>query len=349
MEKSHKIIRRSIYTFLQNYHHFTSIATLLALPFSASILLSQALIFPSSSSSLLATIYTRLNDIFIAAGFPRSLEFFTILNEKLSQTISSSIFTLPFTLTFFLLSKAYVIQSLSSPKPASRTPFSSLFSLYNPLLVTYICNSLLILSANATVFALLFFAFNVLQVLGLNSPNTLLFLSASGAVLYSLVLANTLITCNLGLVLSGMERSGGYLATLKACVLIKGRTSTALSLALPVNLVFAAVEALFHYRIVRAYRLHQMLGPAMVLEGVLIFYLYSILVVLDTVVNIMFCKSCKVGFWFDQDDRISGPKGSARSPFPLSKSPSRAHLSTDTGERDASEHGPSAMCALPST
>lgn len=309
MEKSCKILRRSIYTFLQNYHHFTSKAALLALPFSASILLSQALIFPSSSSSsLLPTIYTRLDNLFNAAGFPHSSEFFTILNQKLSQTISLSILTLPFTLTFFLLSKAYVIQSLTSPKPASRPSFSSILSLYDPLFITYICNSLLILSANATVFTLLFFAFNILDGLSFNSPNTVLFLSASGAVLYSIVLANTLITCNLALVLSGMERSGGYLATLKACVLMKRRISTALSLALPLNLTLAAIEALFQYRVVRAYHVHGKLGSSMVLESILIFYLYSILVVIDTVVNIMFCRSCQVGFLIDQEERICGAK-----------------------------------------
>ena len=307
MEKSRKIIRRSIFTFLQNYNHFTSKAALLALPFSASILISQALLVPSfnsssssSSSSLLPTIYARLNNLFDAAGFPKSSEFFTILSQKLSQTIYSSIFTLPFTLSFFLISKAYVIQSLNAPKPASRPSFSSILSLYNPLFLTYVSNSLLILSANATVFTLLFFAFNVLEGLGLNSPNRILFLSAAGAVVYSIVLANALIICNLAMVLSGVEKLGGYLATLKACVLIKGRTPTALSLALPMNLGLASVEALFQYRVVRAYHVNGKLGSSMALEGILIFYLYSILLVLDTIVNIMFFKSCKESLLIDQ-------------------------------------------------
>jgi hypothetical protein len=49
-----------------------------------------------------------------------------------------------------------------------------------------------------------------------------------------------------------MERFGGYLAILKACVMIRGRASTALSLTLAVNIALAGVEALFQYRIVRA-------------------------------------------------------------------------------------------------
>jgi hypothetical protein len=78
-----------------------------------------------------------------------------------------------------------------------------------------------------------------------------LFLSAA-AVVYSIILANVIIICNLALVISGMERFGGYLAILKACVMIRGRASTALSPTLAVNIALAGVEALFQYRIVRA-------------------------------------------------------------------------------------------------
>lgn len=302
MEKTFKIIRKSIYTFLQNYHHFSTLAALLALPFSASILLSQASL-PSSSSSLTPTIYNRLQTLFDAAGFPQSSEFFTILNLKLSQTISSSILTFPFSLTFFLISKAFVIQFFNTQKKQSFSQsFFSTISLYNPLLVTYICNSILILSANATVFTILFFAFNVLEGFGFYSPNSLLFLSAAGAVLYSIVLANALIICNLALVLSGMERSGGYMAILKACVLIRGRTSTALSLALPLNFGLAAIEALFQFRVVRAFNVDGKFGSSMVFEGIFIAYLYSIVAVLDTVVSCLFFKSIKVGSWMEDQE-----------------------------------------------
>ncbi|KAJ4713082.1 putative Transmembrane protein [Melia azedarach] len=292
MGKTSNILRRSIYTFLQNYQYLTTTAALLAFPFSAAILFSQAFV---PSSLLLQSIYNRLNTIFQAAGLPNHLissEFFT---WKLSQTISSSISTLPFTLTFLLFSKASIIQTLNSSSSSS----CNILSIFKPLLTTYVCNSFFILSANATVFCLFIFGFNFLEGIsaasGLsNSPNCLLLLSAVAAVVYSLVLANALIVCNLALVLSGIERSGGYLSILKAFVLIRsGRiTSVALSLALPINLVLAAIEALFQYRILRM--------PAasanswsLASEGIFIAYLYSISVVLDTVVTFVFYKSCK--------------------------------------------------------
>ncbi|XP_022736980.1 uncharacterized protein LOC111289890 [Durio zibethinus] len=302
MEKATKIIRRSIYSFLQNYQYLTATAALVAFPYSASILLSQLFV---PSSPLLPSIHNRLRILFQAAGFPSS-EFFTVLSFKISQTISSSIFALPLTLSFLLIAKASIIQHLNHHKPNLPPSFSSVLSLYKPLLTTHICNFLLLLSANATAFSLLFFGFNFLEGFGFSSPNWLLFLSAAGAVLYSIIVANALIICNLALVSSGMERSGGYLAILKACVLIRGRTSTALILAVPVNLILAAIEALFHYRVVRAYHTGDMMSSfPMALEGVLIAYLYSTFLVLDTVVSCMFFKSCKTGCLVDQEGGYS--------------------------------------------
>ncbi|XVF50069.1 hypothetical protein PTKIN_Ptkin04bG0064700 [Pterospermum kingtungense] len=310
MENSSKILRRSVYTFLQNYQFLTATAAVLALPYSASVLLSQLFV---PSSPLLPTIHNRLRLLFQAAGFPPSSEFFTVLSFKISQTVSSSVFALPFTLSLLLIAKSSIIQLLNNnqhKKPNSTPCFGSVVSLYKPLLATHICNFLLLLSANATAFTLLFFGFNFLEGFGFgfefSSPNWVLFLSAAGAVVYSIILANALIVCNLALVSSGMGKSSGYLAILKACVLIRGRTSTALTLAVPVNLVLAAIEALFHYRVVRAYQSSggdYMTGLPMALEGILIAYMYSIFVVLDTVVSCMFYKSCKTGCLVDQEGR----------------------------------------------
>lgn len=102
-----------------------------------------------------------------------------------------------------------------------------------------------------------------------------------------------------------MDGCGGYLAILKACVLIGGRTSTALFLALPVNLALAGVEALFQYRVVRGYHLAEKPNSSLALEGLFIAYLYSILLVLDTIVSCMFFKSCKMGCLIEHDDRYS--------------------------------------------
>lgn len=84
------------------------------------------------------------------------------------------------------------------------------------------------------------------------------------------------------------------MSILKACELIRGRNSTALSLALPLNMALAAIEGLFQYRVVGAYN-YKTGNPtsAMALEWMLIAYLYCIFIVLDTIVSCVFYKSCK--------------------------------------------------------
>lgn len=100
--------------------------------------------------------------------------------------------------------------------------------------------------------------------------------------------------CNMAIIVAGMESCDGFLAILKACVLIRGRTATALTVALPTNLGLAAIEALFHYRVVRAYRMSDgKLNPTSAWEAPLIAYMYSLLIILDTVMGCIFFKSCR--------------------------------------------------------
>ncbi|KAL4284769.1 hypothetical protein GQ457_16G014280 [Hibiscus cannabinus] len=131
------------------------------------------------------------------------------------------------------------------------------------------------------------------------SLNWLTFMLTFGVVVYSMTLAKAIKVCNLALFFSGMENCGGYLAILKACVLIKGWVLSALALTVPGNLTLAVIEALFHYCVVvRAYGYRcggDFNGFSIVLEGVLITYLYSIFVVFDAVVSSMFFESCKIG------------------------------------------------------
>lgn len=121
-----------------------------------------------------------------------------------------------------------------------------------------------------------------------------------------MILANAFVISNLALVLSGMEAKGGYISILKACVLIKGRNSKAISLALPLNMALAAIEALFQYRVVEVFSSNGFPTFSMTLEWIVIAYLYSIFIVLDTIISCMFFKSCKTAFLVkDQENGYS--------------------------------------------
>ncbi|KAL0643018.1 hypothetical protein Bca4012_041308 [Brassica carinata] len=288
MEDPSKIMRRSVHTFLQHYHRATTAAAA-ALPFSTALLLSQPF-FSSSSSS----IHMKLNTLFRGAGFSSSLEFFNILSLKLSQTLSSSLLTLPFSLTFLLFSKAYIIKLLSNNH-------DSIY--YFRLLKTYICNSFFLLSANASAFALFFLASTILDSFGLSSSNFYTLFSLSSALIYSIILANAFVISNLALVSSPSSSSGGYTTLLKACLLLRGRTSTALALALPTNLGLAGVEALFRYRVMRSFYKGDRDVAWIAIEGTLIAYLYALFLVLDTVVNFFFYQSCVEN---EEEQKIGG-------------------------------------------
>lgn len=285
-----KIVRRSIFIFLKDYQFFTNIPVLLMLPFSVFVLLLQA--FSSSSTSPLFVIH--------ALGFSPSLQLFLLSDFGVSYSIFSSVFSLPFTLSSLVMAKGYIIQALNQHKMVLPPSFSSLVSIYRSLFLTQVCNSVIIFTANAVAFSVLFMGFNSLESFDSSSKNPLiLFVARSFS--YSF-LANTMVLCNFALVVTGMENCSGYLAVFKACSLLRRcGNSRALLMALPANLGAAAVGALFHYRIVRAYHLSGRPGCIyMALEGLLIAYLYSLLIVLDTIVSCLFFKSCKPTFQMDQ-------------------------------------------------
>ena len=288
MARARKIIRKSIHTFLQHYQYFTTFSTFIILPFSLSLLISQALI-PRWSNTL------HMPRTSPDTSFSPSNDLFSLVSLKLCQTISSSIITLPFSLSFLLLAKSSIIHFLTqNQKP------SSFIDLYNPILSTHLCNTFILFATNATCFSLVFLTFNFLEGFHLNSPKWVLLFSIISAIFYSIILANALIICNLALISSGIERKGGFLSILKAWVLIKGKTSTALALAVPINLGLAAIEALFHLRIVansHKPKFHSNAIWLVALEGVLIAYIYAMILVLDVIMSCIFYQSCKEEYY----------------------------------------------------
>lgn len=291
MERTGKIIRLSVYTFLKDFQYFTTTPVLLMLPFSASVLLSQA-VFPSSSSPSLI-IHAHFKSLFHAAGFSASSLLDSLINLDLSQTMFNYVLSLPFILSSLLIAKASIIQVLNDRQPSLPPPFSSFILLYKPLLVTHIWNLIINMTINMA-------AFNTIKAFEFYSNNPI-FLLVARTVFYT-ILTNIVVVCNLALVVTGMEECTGYLAIHKALLLRRGTNSMALLLALPLSFGLAAIEALFRYRIVRAYRLNGRPSASMALEGLFIACLYSLLVVLDTIACCLFFKSCRSIFWTDEAD-----------------------------------------------
>ncbi|CAK9162951.1 unnamed protein product [Ilex paraguariensis] len=297
-QKTVKMMRSSIYTFLQHYQFFTTIPLLLILPFSASILLSQAL--SASSSLLLLTIPACFNSL-QATEFSPTSKFVTLFNMNFSQTVFSSIFSLPFALTSLVIAKGLIIQALIYHKSSFPLPFNSFRPIYKPLLVTQLCNSVFTIIVSATAFSIFLAALYFLEPsrFPLNNPLALL---VARLIFYS-ILANAGVVCNLALIITEMENCVWYTALRRALLLSWSRSSMTLSVKLPINLGILAIEVLFRYRVIRVYHLLGKIGPPLALEGLLIAYLYSLLIVLDTIASCLFFKSCKSNFPTDQAGR----------------------------------------------
>lgn len=299
--KAGRVMRAAVAAFFNGYHCFSPVAAMLALPFSAAVLASQAVASSSSSSSgvLLRGVSSRLRGMFHAAGFPPS-PFFALLNGKLSQTVFTYAATLPLALTFLLLAKACVAGVLrADPHERRRArmslpPCGAVARAYPALVATHLLGSFVMLSANAAAFSLLFLAFGAADLLGFTSRASTLALSAAGAIAYSVAVGVATVVCNLAVVVAAMEeRCAGHAAVLRACVLIRGRVPTALALALPTNLGMAAAEALFQLRVVSQRRKAGRLAPGVAGEAFSIAYIHALCVVLEIIVSCMFYRSCR--------------------------------------------------------
>ncbi|KAL3640843.1 hypothetical protein CASFOL_015811 [Castilleja foliolosa] len=285
-----KILRKSIFSVLQNYQYYTSTPTLVAFPYAVSYLLIQSLLL---SSHIFPLVQTRLRSVFLAAGYSPLPQIFDLIILKLSETILTLFLVFPLTFSSLLLARASVI-IVNTRNPA--LSFRARAPLFISLLITQLCSTFIMFAANATCFVFFALCFNILDVLGLSSPRLRLLLFFSSAVIYSIVVANAYVICNLASIMSVMENRGGFVLILKACVMIKGRTTTALSLAVIMNTGLAAIEALFQYRVVRAYNRRDLVtksGLLIIMEGGFIALLYAGFLVLDTVVGCTFWKSCK--------------------------------------------------------
>ncbi|KAG8052229.1 hypothetical protein GUJ93_ZPchr0001g29834 [Zizania palustris] len=97
-------------------------------------------------------------------------------------------------------------------------PCASVAWAYPTLVAMHLFNSFAMLSANTAVFSLLFLVFNGADLLGFTSHTATLGLSATGAIIYSVVIGITTVVCNLVVLVAAMECCAGHTALLGACV-----------------------------------------------------------------------------------------------------------------------------------
>ncbi|KAK7852273.1 hypothetical protein CFP56_039351 [Quercus suber] len=288
--KDHQAINLYLSKRFSVLHHHPSSSYV---TFLISVLLSQA-VLPTSLPSLI--IHAHFKSLFHAAGFSSPSLLDSLINLNLSQTMFNYILSLPFILTSLVISKASIIQALNDRQTSLPPPFPSFILLYKPLLITHLWNLIINITINMA-------AFNAIKAFGFLS-NDPIFSLVARIVLYT-ILTNIVVVCNLALVVTGMGKCTGYLAIHKAFLLRRGTNSMALLLALPLSFGLAAIEALFRFRIVRAYQLYGRSTVSMALEGLFIACLYSLLIILDTIACCLLFKSCRSDLSMDEADEYN--------------------------------------------
>ncbi|GMP59949.1 hypothetical protein CsSME_00023021 [Camellia sinensis var. sinensis] len=102
---------------------------------------------------------------------------------------------------------------------------------------------------------------------------------------FCVAFAHVMVVGNLARVLSVLEgECFGLESLMKARSIMKGRGQTALVMTLLSNVGFRLVECLFEFRVCRGMRLW---------EGPMLVSMYSLVLVLDTVMNVVFYYTCK--------------------------------------------------------
>lgn len=99
----------------------------------------------------------------------------------------------------------------------------------------------------------------------------------------------------MALVVAGIDGFSSYEAIQKAFSIRRSKGFVAFMLFLPTHMGIASVQALFWYRVVRVWSFSRgMISGSLVFEGLFVAYLYSLLIVLDTIVCCFFYKSCEL-------------------------------------------------------
>lgn len=278
MSTAQIIFKESMRVILGHPTQFHSISIFLFSPLPISLFLSHFLIhnFPQIPSSPIFSFPHNL------LGYP--------LPKLLSKSIVHITICFPSSITFSLLGRAATVQAVSDSYngiylDGRRLLMKSLLA-WIKLLHTSLWEFLIVLGLTGVFVVNLAVVPKVLHLLGICSE-ALGFWGVLGflGVPFCVAFAHIMVVGNLARVLTVLEGDCcGFLSLLKAKNLMEGRRQTALIMALLSNMGFRLVECLFEFRMCKGMNLW---------EVPLLVSMYSLVLVFDTVMNVVFYYACK--------------------------------------------------------
>ncbi|KAL3819499.1 hypothetical protein ACJIZ3_005404 [Penstemon smallii] len=282
-----EILRETVRILRYNSAGFMAIAAVLICPVSA-VILSNVLV----DQSLVKRLTIRLLLVAKSTGLPLK-PFIKQSCHKFSETTVSAIMCFPLFLTLSLLSKAAVVYSVdctySKRKFDSSKFYVIITKIWKRIVFTYLWVCGVISGCLMLFLLLLMIVSTVFSIMGF-PPDLILYPAMVVGLIFSIILANAIIICNIAIVISVLEDVSGPQALLRSSSLIKGQTQVGLLIFLGSTIGMAFVEGLFEHRVKT---LSYGDGSSRIWEGPLLVVMYSFVMLIDSMMSSVFYFSCK--------------------------------------------------------
>lgn len=281
------ILRETVRILRFNSSGFMITAAVLICPVSA-ILLSNLVV----DQHIVNKLTYRLLLVAEVCGLPLT-SFVTLSCHKFSEMVLSLTMCFPLFITSSLLSKAAVVYSVYCTYSRKKVEISKFFvivrKIWKKVLVTYLCVCMVIVGCIMLFFVLLVAVCSAVSAIWF-SPDLVFYAAIVVGLVFSVVYANAIVICNIGIVISVLEDVSGAQALFRSGVLIRGQTQVGLLIFLGSTVGMGFIEGLFEHRVTT---LSYGDGSSRLWEGPLLVIMYSFVVLIDSMMSAVFYFSCK--------------------------------------------------------
>ncbi|KAK6802874.1 hypothetical protein RDI58_000658 [Solanum bulbocastanum] len=282
-----EILRETVRILRYNSIGFMTIAALLICPVSA-VVLSNVLVY----QPFVTRLSMRLLLVAKTSGLPLK-PFIKQSCHKFSEVVISAVMCFPLYVTLLLLSKAAIVYSVdctySRKKFDSHKFYVIMTKIWKRVVVTYLWVCVVIAGCLTLFIVLLVSVSSVFSIIGF-PPDLILYPAMIVGMIFSIILANAIIICNIAIVISVLEDDSGPQALLMSSSLIKGQTQVGLLIFLGSTIGMAIVQGLFEHRVKT---ISYGDGSSRLWEGPLLVILYSFVILIDSMMSTVFYFSCK--------------------------------------------------------
>lgn len=213
--------------------------------------------------------------------------------HKFSEMVLSSAMCFPLFITLSLLSKAAVVYSVDCTYSRKKVNISKYFvivrKIWKRVVVTYLWICMVIVGCVMLFLVLLVTVCSAVSAIWF-SPDLVFYAAIVVALVFSVVYANAIVICNIGIVISVVEDVSGAQALYRSGVLIRGQTQVGLLIFLGSTIGMVFIGGLFEHRVKT---LSYGDGSSRLWEGPLLVLMYSFVVLIDSMMSAVFYFSCK--------------------------------------------------------